>query len=149
MVPSGRWGRSKFYAALASLHDRGLLSVTTELQEDRPPRKVYAVTKEGRSDFESWLHRPVTPMRAIRVELMAKLRFFDLLNVAGSEQLLAEQLTVCRSTREDWARELEEQASAGRDPFMGVVYDFRVRQAQFIIDWLKACQATFAGETPS
>ncbi len=133
-------GRSKFYAALAALHEGGYLSVTTEYQSDRPPRKVYAVTPAGRNHFEAWLQRPVTPMRAVRVEFMAKLRFFDLLGLSGVDQLLDEQLAVARATRNLWDEELTRAATSDEDPFMAVVYDFRLRQAQFIIDWLEACR---------
>ncbi len=133
-------GRSKFYAALASLHEEGLLSVTTEYPDDRPPRKVYATTPAGRHHFEEWLYRPVTPMRAVRVEFVAKLRFFDLLAMPGLEQLLTEQLAVCHATRATWSQRLADVSVADEDPFMEIVYEFRLRQAQFIIDWLEACR---------
>jgi DNA-binding PadR family transcriptional regulator len=138
--PIWKVGRSKFYAALATLHDSGYLSVTTEYQPDRPPRKVYAVTGSGRRHFEAWLQRPVTPMRAVRVELVAKLRFFELLDLPGLTTLLDAQRAVCQATFDTWSARLQEDLDRGDDSFMAVVYDFRLRQAQFIIEWLDACR---------
>ena len=138
--PIWKVGRSKFYAALGTLHENGYLSVTTEYQPDRPPRKVYAITKAGRSHFEAWLQRPVTPMRAVRVELVAKLRFFELLDLPGLTALLGAQRVVCQATHDAWSASLEENLAGGGDPFMAVVYDFRLRQAQFIMEWLDACR---------
>ena len=159
--PIWKVGRSKFYAALATLHDDGYLSVTTEHQAVRPPRKVYTVTDAGHAHFVAWLHRPVTPMRAVRVELIAKLRFFVLLDLPGLSQLIDDQLAVCHSTRDLWAQRLAEiaetrpdarppvtdaTAAIEHDLFMPVVYDFRLRQAQFIIDWLESARTALRAQ---
>ena len=86
------------------------------------------------------LHRPVTPMRAVRVEFVAKLRFFDLLSIPELDQLLNDQLAVCHATRAMWSQRLTGITTTDEDPFMQIVYEFRLRQAQFIIDWLEACR---------
>jgi DNA-binding PadR family transcriptional regulator len=145
LAPIWTVGRSKFYAALASLHDQGLLTVHTEVVADRPPRKVYDVTPAGRALFLDWVYRPVTPMRAVRVELLAKLRFFDLLALPEPARLLDAQVEVCRAALGAWA---DEGASANPDdPFLNLVYDFRRRQAHFILEWLQVCRTHLAVQT--
>lgn len=131
-------GRSKFYAMLSDLYDQGLLEAVLEPQEDRPPRKIYHATDKARTLFLEWLHKPVTPIRAVRVELIAKLRFFDLLNQPGAEELIDAQIAACEIVLARWSTTAAEHAEAGGDPFFEVMFDFRERQAKFIVDWLQA-----------
>lgn len=130
-------GRSQFYAALAELERSGKLKAHVVPQEDHPPRRVFALTGAGRAQFEAWLREPVTPMRAIRVELIAKLRFYDLLGLDGAAALIDAQIGICRETRGRWQAEVTGIDSAASDPFLQVVYDFRRQQTDFIIQWLE------------
>jgi len=96
-----RAGRSKFYAELASLEELDYLNQVVEPQEARPPRKVYHLTEKGRGAFMTWLHAPVTPLRQIRIELLAKLHFFDSLNIAGAQNLIDAQIRLCTASLEE------------------------------------------------
>ena len=138
-------GRSKFYAMLNDLQEQGLLEVTHEPQEDRPPRKIYQATERARSLFLDWLHRPVTPIRAIRVEMIAKLRFYDLLKLPGVDVLIEAQIEACREVLDHWQVIARQHAEAGDDPFFHVMYDFRQRQARFVIEWLEATRQQMGG----
>ncbi len=131
-------GRSKFYATLGELEDAGFLSSTLLAQTDRPARKIYKLMKKGRTRFMKWVYQPVLPVRAIRVELMAKLRFFDLLQLPDAEKLIDAQLEICRKMLRGWEQKLDEEQEKGEDEFIQRVYDFRLRQARFIVEWLKA-----------
>ncbi|MBX2997031.1 MAG: PadR family transcriptional regulator [Caldilineaceae bacterium] len=131
-------GRSKFYAALASLHTAGYLDAVTEPQEDRPPRKIYQLTQSGHERFLKWLYQPVTPMRAIRVEFLAKLRFFTLLALPNPEQLIDAQIEVCQRTLAQWAT--ASAADAHEDLFTELVHEFRQKQILWILDWLHNCR---------
>jgi DNA-binding PadR family transcriptional regulator len=148
--PIWRAGQSKFYADLAALQTEGLLDVTTEPQDDRPPRKVYQLTDAGREAFMDWLYEPVTPLRAVRVEFIAKLRFFDLLDLPDADRLIDAQLDVCQRTLNEWVRQADEIQEEQGDAFYELVFDFRRRQARFIIEWLQHCKHQIqAGVTPS
>lgn len=129
-------GQTKFYVALSSLQEAGCLDATLEPQENRPARKVYRLTEEGREAFLAWLHEPVPSMRAVRVEFIAKLRFFDLLDLPGAGELIDAQIAIYEDMLAEWSAEQPE------DPFYGIVNDYRNRQAQAIVDWLKATKRT-------
>jgi DNA-binding PadR family transcriptional regulator len=137
-LPIWKVGRSDFYAALASLHAAGYLDVQVEPQSDRPPRKIYHLTETGQARFDEWLYRPVTPARAIRVEMLAKLRFIALLRFPDAGRIFDAQIEACREI----INELDQVEAAGAhdDPVLELVHDFRRRQALFIIDWLRACR---------
>jgi DNA-binding PadR family transcriptional regulator len=134
-------GQTKFYVALSDLEAKGLLRATTEPQEGRPARKVYHLEDAGRETFLEWLHRPAESMRTIRVEFMAKLRFFDLLGLAGARQLIDTQIEVLQAMLDEWDGQAAETQADDGTFFTDVVQEFRRRQAIFMIEWLLHCQS--------
>ncbi len=137
-------GQTKFYATLNALEDEGLITATSEPQAGRPARRVYHLADAGRDAFLGWLHQPVTAMRSVRVELMAKLRFFDLLGLPGADALIGQQVAAFEAMRAEWAQQAQADNS-----FTRLVNDYRARQAQFIIDWLRAYQAELEHQSDS
>jgi DNA-binding PadR family transcriptional regulator len=135
-------GQTKFYVALSDLEAKGLLCATTEPQEGRPARKVYHLEEAGREVFLAWLRQPAKSMRAIRVEFMAKLRFFDLLNLEGAKQLIDTQIEVLQAMLDEWEAPTSEEPQTGGDTFYAdIVQEFRRRQAIFMIEWLMHCRS--------
>lgn len=137
-------GQAKFYVALSAAEEKGYLQATPEPQEHRPPRKVLHLTETGREVFFEWLHQPVLSMQAMRVEFIAKLRFFDLLGLPGAGELMDEQIDVLKEMLSEW-----EHPPAGGSPFNALVDDFRARQARFMIEWLDAARQRLSQTRPS
>lgn len=52
---------SQIYPTLKSLEDANFVSKHVEVQENRPNRKIYAITDEGREDLLRWLRTPAPP----------------------------------------------------------------------------------------
>ncbi|NIV36880.1 MAG: PadR family transcriptional regulator, partial [Anaerolineae bacterium] len=99
-----RIGQSQLYAQLKLLEESRLVSVRVEEQPNRPARKVYQLTPEGRAVFEEWVHQPTPYLRRIRVEFLARLYFFQLLSLDGLDRLVAAQKAVCRDQIERFDR---------------------------------------------
>lgn len=136
-------GQTKLYVTLSKLEDQGLLRSEMEPQDNRPDRKVYHLTEKGRKTFLEWLKKPVPSMRAVRVELIAKLRFYDLLALPGVEDLIRSQKAVFQRMIEEWEVEKEQE----QDSFLAWVYDFRIRQAEFINQWLSVYRVQEGGNS--
>lgn len=134
-------GQTKLYVTLSKLEEEGLLRTELERQENRPDRKVYQLTNAGRAEFLGWLEQPVSSLRAARVELMAKLRFYHWLELPGVGELVSAQQEIYRIMIHEWRADQEREG----DAFLRQVYEFRVRQAQFIIDWLENYLLTGGG----
>lgn len=128
--PFWQVGQTKFYVTLNKLEASGLLYSIKQPQQGKPARKVYYLTAAGKKQFESWLHQPVESIRAIRVELMAKLRIFDLLHLPGVEAFIDQQL----STLTDLLHQGEVDEEA--DSFFEALNDYRKRQIHAIMTWL-------------
>jgi DNA-binding PadR family transcriptional regulator len=134
-------GQANFYAALTGLEAKGYVASVAEPQESRPPRKVYQLTEVGQEAFLQWLRKPVSSLRAFRVELIAKLRFFHLLEIPGAAELIEQQLTLLRDMLDEWQQPPASENS--QDLFPDLVDDFRRRQAGFLVEWLATWQNQF------
>jgi PadR family transcriptional regulator AphA len=133
-----RVGRSQFYAQLKQLAESGWVTVETEMQSNRPPRKVYHLTPEGRKAFLDWLHQPTPHLRHIRLEFLARFYFFRRLSIPGFERLVADQKALLKSRAES----LRQAAAQADDDFWRLVLEFRQGQTEAVIHWLDRCLKT-------
>jgi hypothetical protein len=79
-------------------------------------------------------------MRAVRVEFIAKLRFYGLLELDGAAQLIDYQIAALQAMLNEWEQFALGQKQQGDDLIRAWVDDFRKRQAMFMIEWLVACK---------
>jgi DNA-binding PadR family transcriptional regulator len=99
--------QSQIYAALKQLEAEDLVEMRVEMQTDRPNRKVYSITEDGRNELLEWLATPAEPEQ-VREPLLIKLFFGRALQ---RDQLL----TVLRAQVEELHRTLEMYGGAGLD----------------------------------
>lgn len=140
----GVWqiGLSQLYAQLKQLQEAGLVGVQTEPQPNRPPRKVYHVTDEGREVFLHWLRQPTPYLRLIRVEFLLRLYLFGRLSLPGVGQLVAAQKAVCREQADRFGRAAAETEGG----FPQLVQEFRQGQMEAVIRWLDRCLEVLPNE---
>jgi PadR family transcriptional regulator AphA len=133
---AGVWqvGLSQLYAQLKQLQEAGLVVAQTEPQSNRPPRKVFHVTDEGREVFLHWLRQPTPYLRLIRVEFLLRLYLFGRLSLPGVEQLIAAQRAACHEQAGRFGQAAEKAAG-----FQRLVLEFRQGQMEAVIRWLDRC----------
>jgi DNA-binding PadR family transcriptional regulator len=51
---------SQIYTTLKALEKKGWIHSTIQTQEDRPDKRVYTITAEGRDNLQKWLAEPST-----------------------------------------------------------------------------------------
>ena len=129
-------GMSNVYGALKRLEQSGHVEFTLMPQDGRPSRKVYQITPIGKKSFLDWVRQPTSAVQAMRVEFLAKLYFFRVLDIDGAGDLITVQETVCRERVE----QLKNAAQSPPDDFKRLVFDFRRCQIEAIIGWLLACR---------
>jgi len=65
---------SQIYPSLKALENEGLVDMKVEVQSDRPNRKVYSITDDGRRELLEWLSTPAESDQ-VREPLLVKLFF--------------------------------------------------------------------------
>ena len=128
---------SQLYTVLHRLEEEDLLSVRLEQPENRPPRKVYAVTTQGEEAFLGWVTTPVRHLRDARVELLAKLYFLRRLAPDRIAALIEAEAATLERLHDRLSRRGSlptEDAALGR-----LVLRFRLGQVESAIRWLSEC----------
>jgi DNA-binding PadR family transcriptional regulator len=70
--------KSRIYAVLPQLVARGFATSREVVQEHRPNKQLYRITRNGRAAFQSWLEEPPS-MEPERNPLLLKIYFGELL----------------------------------------------------------------------
>lgn len=137
-----RLKQSRLYALLGKLEQEGYVRATLELQDARPPRKVFHLTDAGRAAFLEWIETAVPHGRELRLEFLAKLYFARREGPAVVERLVERQRAACRA----WLTTQHQEATTLRDthPYEWLVCQFRIGQIEAMLAWLDTCQQMIA-----
>ncbi len=137
--------QSQLYALLGKLEEEGYLTSELQLQEARPPRKMFHLTPAGKDVFQGWLHSPVEHSREMRLDFLVKLYFLREEGSPAVSQLIDRQRTVCQG----WLSYQGEPSQPGVQPdYEWYVRQFRVQQIQAILAWLDQIQAAVGKNNP-
>lgn len=139
--------QSQIYRTLNQLADKGLATVSVEEQDDRPDRKVYAITEAGRQALTDWLKSDQT-VPTLRDPLLVQLFFgqevprADLLRVVGN-QLAAHQAQLAAFEQVP----IPPPESRPDDRWLALQHltlDFGLALEQAYVNWLQHCQEVIA-----
>ena len=133
-----RLKQSRLYALLTKLEERGYVTTTLELQESRPPRKIFELTDQGREAYLTWIQSPVERGRRLRLDFLAKLYFSQQEGATAVQTLISRQRAACQN----WLAEEQAQAEhlQNSQPFDWLVHEFRISQTRAMLAWLDTCE---------
>lgn len=126
---------SNLYAQLDKLAQRGLIQGSVlESEQQRPARTAYALTGEGRTLIERWLHEPVETPRDFRHDFLIRVFFLSQYQPQELGALIDKQLSLCQR----WLNNIfgDEKPAALTDNFADLTRHFRYSQIQSMIEWL-------------
>lgn len=132
-------GMSLMYQELKKLEAAGLVKASVELQDVRPPKKMYALTPQGRRVFRAWMAAPAHGMREMRVDFLIRLFFAGRARPGEVRQLAENQTTRLRGELEALCAAEAQATDAGE--FSQKVRQFRIRQTEAALAWLAAFEA--------
>jgi PadR family transcriptional regulator AphA len=134
--------QSHIYRVLSRLSKDGY--VTSELvpQQDKPNRKVYRITSEGRQEFLRWLISGEVKNVSIREPLLVRIFFAGLLSDKQALDILREEVACssdCLSEYEEMSlRSLKRgEQNPSRDRFFQyLTLDYGLWMTRALLDWL-------------
>jgi DNA-binding PadR family transcriptional regulator len=131
------------YPALKKMEQEGLISMTVEVLDGTPNRKVYSITDAGREAFIKALKK-ANQVEIPKSHFLTKLFFFANLS---PEERLASAIQHLESVKQT-QRELEiigHQIEAEADPYQKLCYKFGVRYYRDIVSNLSEVVRTLEG----
>jgi len=145
--PEGLWAiwrmkQSQMYALLARLEREGYLTSTLKVQETRPARKMFRLTRAGQAAFWHWLQSPIHNPREMRLDFLLKFYFARREGLETARQLITAQRAVCEARLEDETSKVEHARQAQTD--LWLIEQFRVEQLRALLNWLDQCEQSLA-----
>lgn len=135
-----RLKQSQLYALLSKLENEGYVTTSVELQDTRPPRKIFELTEIGRQTFLHWVEQPVEQGRGLRLDFLAKLYFAQAEGSQVTRRLIERQQAACQ---EWWQQQVQEAETVpDAQPYDWLVHKFRLGQIEAMLTWLDTCQET-------
>lgn len=131
--------QSLLYSYLRNLEGAALVTWKERRVGNRPPRKIFELTQQGRQVVFEWLRQPVDRLREIRLDFLLKLYLLKKIDPAAGATLLADQVQACAAYRDALAERAED---AG--PFERLLVTSKVSAAEATLSWLKTDAAEYA-----
>jgi PadR family transcriptional regulator AphA len=126
-------GLSNVYFLLGNLERRNLIAVDHRQQDVYPPKTILKATAAGKRAFQSWIWKPVSRLREVRLDFPLKLYFLGQEDVESILRLLDGQIAFCEQYLSEWTALVE---SAAPDSFDRLAMQSKVAAAQGTLDWL-------------
>jgi len=133
--------QAKLYAIAGDLESRGLLSSETDQRGNRPARRVFHLTEQGKAAFRAWLSSPAN-WKDMRLDFLAKL-YFARASEATVRELLRSERQVCDARLERLRGQLRDTEEVGFD---AQVLNYRIALIEATITWMDACGAKLLPE---
>ena len=133
----------RIYQMLGKLEENGLLHSQDILQENRPPKREFQITKEGISAYKKWINEPIKHGREFRIQFLLKLYWAMNASKKTSQQLIKKQIVECKT----WVEKMEIANINTKEKFPFIVHTYRVTQTKHNIDWLIWCSEYIRSKT--
>jgi DNA-binding PadR family transcriptional regulator len=134
------------YPSLHALLKKGLVNVEVVQNEDRPARKVYSVTEEGRQVLQKWISKPLDSSGSLKAFLM-RLMLANSLSHTGLVACLQQRRSQVEAHRAALAQAIEahdRRVGFGQD----LAFDFALTAAIAELGWLDRTLERLSHECP-
>ena len=131
------WSAShqQIYKELAKMASEGLVAFTRVQQQDKPPKKIYQLTTQGKKSLIEWLEAPVD-MPAVKDPLLIKLFAGELVSaqtliseIDRHDAINTETLARYRSIEQQYFENPDELPPAGQFMYMTLLRGITARKA--------------------
>ncbi len=136
---------SQIYRELGKMEEEGLVACELVVQTQRPNKKLYSITDEGRRRFRAWLCSREGITHAMKNAFLMKIFFSGFETPQESIGLLKdyrqrlleaqEQMQAIPADMEAYGRDMEPYPTL----YWGMTADFGSRYIQMALDWAQAC----------
>ncbi|MFH2063731.1 MAG: PadR family transcriptional regulator [Pseudomonadota bacterium] len=112
------------YPALKKLEENGLITLTLEVQDGKPNRKIYTIKEKGRAVYLESLLTPLKPTK-LKNDLLTRLFFFSNVPEGKRLQLIDEQIEMMEK-KHGFLQELEPFVLESADEFQLLCYQYGI-----------------------
>lgn len=149
LVPLTPVNFGQVYTTLDRLERDGLVTHRAVSQEERPDKKVFTLTDEGRHRLVSWLESPSAPSLDLRNEAFLKLvlaeRLRGRIDGVGAAAVVAAERRAAFDRLHQVQRARLEAEEQGSRPELGLLLGLAALRLEAFLKWLDECERVLAG----
>ena len=147
LVPSAKLNFGQVYTTLDRMRRDGWVDHDVVSQQERPDKKVYALTKQGREQLRTWLDTPTTLNLDIRNETFLKLMLARRLKRVEALEVLKVERRACFARLHE-VTQARARAKADSEPLQTtLLLDLAVLRLEAFMKWLESCDEVLRQET--
>lgn len=120
---------SQIYTTLKSLEQEGCVSSVIKEQSDRPDKRVFSITPEGRNQLFEWLKKPYTECSPKKEELVLRMFFSAQMDPGVVLTQLKIQLDVHKKQLAYYQNDVVQSIQQAADEFPALQKDARMWEA--------------------
>lgn len=124
------------YPTLKKLEKGGLVSVTVEVQDGKPNRKIYTITQKGRRMYQDSVLMPLKPTK-LKNDLLTRLFFFSDVPEESRLELIDEQIRMLED-KHSFLMELETFVKESADEYQVLCYEYGIELIRVNINGMKS-----------
>ncbi len=146
LVPSSKLNFGQVYPALERLQRDGWLEHDVVSQQERPDKKVYGLTEEGRSQLQAWLDTPSALNLDARNETFLKLMLARRLAQVEPLKVLKVEKRACFARLHEVTQARARAKEEGGPMQAILLLDLAVLRLEALMKWLENCDEVFRQE---
>jgi len=146
VVPGAKLNFGQVYTTLDRLRRDGWVEQDVVSQQERPDKKIYALTDEGRAQLRAWMETPSVLNLDIRNETFVKLMLAQ--RLAGVEPLdvLRVERRACLHRLHDAIQARARAKEEGESLQTILLLDLAVLRLEAFLKWLENCEEAMRRE---
>jgi len=139
LVPSTELNFGQVYTTLDRLERDGWVEHDVVSQQERPDKKVYALTAEGRRELKSWMDMPSVVNLDMRNETCLKLMLARRLANVDVNDVLKIEKRACLGRLHELTQARARAKDDGEPVQTVLLLDLAVRRLEAFMKWLENC----------
>ena len=140
LLPTARVNFGQVYTTLERLSREGLVEFEEVNQAERPDKKVYSITTEGRTRWKAWLAAPTVLAGDQRNETFLKLMLARRLKRFDPLKCLATERQACFRRLQEVTQAKVQAEKEGAQLQTILVLELAVLQMDAFLTWLDRCE---------
>ncbi len=146
LVPSAQLNYGQVYTTLERLARDGLVAHEVVSQAERPDKKVYALTAEGRRELQEWLHSPSPIDLDLRNETFVKLVLARRLRDPDPREVIAVESRACFERLHEVTQARARADREGAPLQTVLLLDLAALKLEAFLKWLEHCEEALKQE---
>lgn len=140
LLPRSSLNFGQVYSTLERLERDGLVNHERIQQDERPDKKVFRLTEEGRQELERWLRTPSTADVDLRHDTLLKLALARRLPGSDPLGVIALERRACFQRLHEVAEARARAEAEGSSLQLLLVLDLAAFTLEALLRWLERCE---------